>query len=132
MDTKDMQDNDLINRLPEPKDPRTGRRRPHVPSSNQQCQRSIRQKQRTSIQPRIHTPGDKCPSLPNCLNNAPHISAAAAVSGHIWTLSESVNTLFCPILHRLATWLRGQDLNLRPSGYEPDELPGCSTPRWGW
>ena len=26
-------------------------------------------------------------------------------------------------------WLRGLDLNQRPSGYEPDELPDCSTPR---
>ncbi len=29
----------------------------------------------------------------------------------------------------LNNWLRGPDLNRRPSGYEPDELPGCSTPR---
>ena len=30
---------------------------------------------------------------------------------------------------RLALKLRRQDLNLRPRGYEPRELPGCSTPR---
>ncbi len=32
---------------------------------------------------------------------------------------------------RVVAELRGQDLNLRPSGYEPDELPGCSTARKG-
>jgi hypothetical protein len=26
-------------------------------------------------------------------------------------------------------WWRGMDLNHGPSGYEPDELPDCSTPR---
>ena len=29
----------------------------------------------------------------------------------------------------LNVWLRGGDLNPRPSGYEPDELPDCSTAR---
>ena len=28
-----------------------------------------------------------------------------------------------------AIWLRGVDLNHRPLGYEPNELPDCSTPR---
>jgi hypothetical protein len=28
----------------------------------------------------------------------------------------------------LIFWLRGLDLNQRPLGYEPNELPGCSTP----
>src|SRR2546422_7794235 len=29
----------------------------------------------------------------------------------------------------LGGWLRGRDLNPRPLGYEPNELPDCSTPR---
>src|SRR5439155_13461362 len=33
-----------------------------------------------------------------------------------------------PLIWSFSGW-RGQDLNLRPSGYEPDELPDCSTPR---
>jgi hypothetical protein len=34
-----------------------------------------------------------------------------------------------PVLRGLSGWLRGLDLNQRPLGYEPNELPGCSTPR---
>ena len=34
----------------------------------------------------------------------------------------------CGLNRKIAKW-RGQDLNLRPRGYEPRELPGCSTPR---
>ena len=34
-----------------------------------------------------------------------------------------------PKKNNLEIVLRRQDLNLRPSGYEPDELPDCSTPR---
>jgi hypothetical protein len=29
-------------------------------------------------------------------------------------------------------WLRGLDLNQRPLGYEPNELPDCSTPRFDY
>ncbi len=34
-----------------------------------------------------------------------------------------------PIKIMHLAWLRGRDLNPRPLGYEPNELPDCSTPR---
>ena len=38
--------------------------------------------------------------------------------------------VFCPFsAPRFRKWLRGRDLNPRPLGYEPNELPDCSTPR---
>lgn len=45
--------------------------------------------------------------------------------------TKTLDQLFELIEDLGSVWLRGQDLNLRPSGYEPDELPGCSTPRYG-
>ena len=35
-----------------------------------------------------------------------------------------------PIISSRNDWLRGLDSNQRPLGYEPNELPGCSTPRY--
>ena len=45
-------------------------------------------------------------------------------------LARTIVTRLSPErLVRLENWLRGGDLNPRPLGYEPNELPDCSTPR---
>ena len=50
-----------------------------------------------------------------------------SLSNEKWDRSEGV---FCPFsAPRFRKWLRGRDLNPRPLGYEPNELPDCSTPR---
>ena len=41
---------------------------------------------------------------------------------------RSAKLSYAPSKH-VKGWLRGRDLNPRPLGYEPNELPDCSTPR---
>ena len=57
---------------------------------------------------------------------------ARSAAGRDW---HPTVVLECRLYHgeshavRGSHWLRGRDLNPRPLGYEPNELPDCSTPR---
>src|SRR5438477_11815020 len=42
-------------------------------------------------------------------------------------MRKSLNKKPSEGFRRVSNWVQGLDLNQRPSGYEPDELPGCST-----
>ncbi len=46
-----------------------------------------------------------------------------------WHMKTGRNGPLSSLISLREVWLRGLDLNQRPSGYEPDELPGCSIPR---
>ena len=43
----------------------------------------------------------------------------------LFRLQKIIKKHLIPVGIRCFFWLRGQDLNLRPSGYEPDELPAA-------
>ena len=45
------------------------------------------------------------------------------------TLGPKTQRATARAVTRWVPWLRGLDLNQRPLGYEPNELPDCSTPR---
>lgn len=69
------------------------------------------------------------PEFSRLLPHHPDIRLFLAVHRGIEPLSHDRQSSILTII-RMHHWLQGQDLNLRPSGNEPDELPNCSTPRY--
>ena len=52
--------------------------------------------------------------------------------GHRWATKQNAHCevgVAFEVFTSVKRWLRGLDLNQRPLGYEPNELPDCSTPR---
>ncbi len=58
------------------------------------------------------------------------IDVQGDLAGILTIAAQTQNPAACAAGSQVSL-VAGQDLNLRPSGYEPDELPGCSTPRQG-
>jgi len=61
----------------------------------------------------------------------PSIRVLPQLVGKTARISRGRQKRKTPVFTGVFQSLRGEDLNLRPSGYEPDELPGCSTARQG-
>gem|GEM_PF-1469222 len=73
--------------------------------------------------------------MPNCHSmrppNRPRATDGPDV-GHGWATKQNAHSMVgvaLEVFTSVMRWLRGLDLNQRPLGYEPNELPDCSTPR---
>ncbi|EAO70457.1 conserved hypothetical protein [Streptococcus agalactiae 515] len=78
--------------------------------------------------------GFEPPNPKERIYSPPRLASSLSLLRYKWRETESnrrhmeLQSIALPT--ELPSLLREQDLNLRPSGYEPDELPSCSIPRY--